>query len=444
LLCAHGNAQTAADDIADDLPPPDTAGEASDAAEPNVALPPVTRFETDLEFTELVDAERFAEALPLGDRLIALTVEEFGATSLETAGAYAKVATAQSRAGEFEQAGDNFLRSIDIYRQIDGPFTALVIGPLTSLGDNYQAAEEYLSAVSAYGEARTVSRRTFGLLSEQQIPLLDRMTVSLVSLNQLVEADQQQLEALRLIERNWPPASEAALAASYKYAAWLRENGRYQEEREQYAKALRTIRDHYGKDAAQQVQPLVGIGNSFRNQRIPESQGASALRDALALLLAEGERDEVAIAEVLRDLGDWEVAFSKGEYDGAEYRRAWQLLGGIDNGAGLRSAWFNGPAYVLREPISQRGLSQEQDALVGHVLVKFDLDALGRSENVVVVESDPPGFKDESVLRHVRRSRFRPQMRDGEIVRGEALALQFNYRYTPDEITDSAEERRKN
>jgi TonB family protein len=95
---------------------------------------------------------------------------------------------------------------------------------------------------------------------------------------------------------------------------------------------------------------------------------------------------------------------------------------------------------VLREPISQRSLSQEQDAPSGHVLVTFDLDTNGRSENVVVVESDPPGLKDESVLRHVRRSRFRPQMVDGVVVPGQQLALQFNYRYSPDELPTSQQQ----
>jgi TonB family protein len=63
--------------------------------------------------------------------------------------------------------------------------------------------------------------------------------------------------------------------------------------------------------------------------------------------------------------------------------------------------------------------------------VKFDLDKSGHASNVSIVESDPPGFKDEAVVRHIRRSRFRPQMTDGEPVARESLALQFNYRYSP-------------
>jgi TonB family protein len=369
------------------------------------------------------------------ERLVQSTELTFGKNSRQSAEAYTDLADAQRRAGDYDGAEKSYLTTVEIYRAIDGPFSPLVIPPLTSLGDNYHERGDYLDAITAYTEARTVNRRVFGLLNADQIPLLDRMTESLVELNKPLEADLQQLEAMRLVERSHAPNSDEALGAIYKYAAWLRESGRYQEERDQYARALRTIRDTLGKDDVRQVQPLVGIGNSFRNQRIPEGQGAGALRDALAILIAQKEPDELAVAEVLRDLGDWEVAFTKVDYDGAEYRRAWELLGAVPNGDRLRAEWFTGPTYVLREPISLRGLSQAANAPTGHVLVKFDLDKVGHSGNVSVVESTPPGLKDEAVLRHIRRSRFRPQMANGELVAREALALQFNYRYTPDAIT---------
>jgi TonB family protein len=376
------------------------------------------------------------------ERLVQSVEREFGKNSRQSAEAYTDLAEAQRRAGDSEGAEKSFLTVVEIYRAIDGPFSPLVIPALTGLGDNYHERGDYLDAVTAYTEARTINRRVFGLLNEGQIPLLDRTTKSLIELNQPLEADQQQVEALRLIERSYPPESDQALSAIYKYAGWLRESGRYQEERDQYSRALTTIRDLLGRDSVRQVRPLIGIGNSFRIQRIPEGQGAGALREALAILIAQQEPEQLLVAEVLRDLGDWEVAFSKVDYNGAEYKRAWDLLGGLPNGEQLRAEWFSGPIYVLREPISLRGLSQDTDAPTGHVLVKFDLDAAGRSSNVAVVESNPAGLKDEAVLRHIRRSRFRPQMANGELVARNELALQFNYRYTPDALI-SPEQGRK-
>ena len=429
-----------ASDPPSDSPPQTNDAPASAAGEPSESPldreARVSRIEAILQFDRLVSEQKLKDALPVGEQMVKLTEQELGKNSVETGKAYTKLGDAQRLAKEHDAAEKSFLAAIDIYHAVDGPFSPLAIEPLTGLGDNYHDAGDDLKAVSAYGEARTVNRRTYGLLNEGQIPLIDRMTESLVSMNQPVEADQQQLEALHLVERNSEPGSPEALAAIYKYAGWLRESLRFPEERDQYARALRIIRDTYGKEDVRQVRALLGIGNSFRLQRIPEAQGASDLHDALTLLLAQPQRDPLAIAEVLRDLGDWETAFSKVDYDGAEYRRAWQLLGEVPNGAELRTAWFKGPIYVLREPISTRGVSQEADGPMGHVLVRFDLDTAGRPANASVIESDPPGLKDEAVLRHVRRSRFRPQIVDGNITPAMGLALQFTYRYTPDALAE--------
>ena len=413
---------------------PESAAIAAGAEPTAVATPPANRAGAGAEFEQLVTDERLADALPVGVRLVELTVQEFGKNSRQAAEAYADLADAQRRAGEYDAAEKSFLQAVEIYRVIDGPLTPLAIAPLTGLGDNYREDSEYLNAVTAYGEARTLSRRAFGLLNEAQIPLLDRLSETLLDLNKPAEADQQQIEARRLVQRSYPPESPESLAATYKYAQWLRSNSRFQEERDQYKYARRIIQEHFGKEDPRQVRCLLGIGNSYRSQRIPDGEGATALGDALDLLLAQSEHDDAGIAEALRDTGDWQVAFAKLDYDGAEYRRAWQLLGNVANGEQLRAEWFRGPSYVLREPVSLRGLAQDPGAPSGHVLVRFDLDANGRSANAVVVESDPPGFKDEAVLRHIRRSRFRPQMVDGEIVPAQSLALQFKFQYMPDAV----------
>lgn len=357
-----------------------------------------------------------------------------GRNTLRTAEAYFDLAEAQRAAGKHNAAAEDYLTAIEIYRAVDGSFTPLAIPVLTSLGDNYHEDRDYLSAVSTYNEARTISRRNYGLLSERQIVFLDRLSRSLLELNQTVEADAQQLEALRIVERNHSPESDEMLAALYKYAGWLRERGFYQTEREQYLRALRTIRSHYGKNNIRQVPALMGIANSLRNQRLPDGLGIGSLQEALELLQSAPEQDTAAIATVLRDIGDWQIAFAKVGYDGAEYRRAWELLGTLPNGDALREEWFKGPIYVLREPISLRGLSEEPNAPEGHVLVSFDLDRSGQSSNVAVVESDPAGLKDEAMLRHIRRSRFRPNMANGELVPASGLALQFNFRYLPDAV----------
>ena len=99
----------------------------------------------------------------------------------------------------------------------------------------------------------------------------------------------------------------------------------------------------------------------------------------------------------------------------------------------LREDWFDEPSYVLRESPSNRGLASANDpgALPGHVLIAFDVTENGRTTDVVVVESVPPGLKDDATARAIGRSRFRPRMVDGEFVRARRLARNFTFHYQP-------------
>jgi TonB family protein len=379
---------------------------------------------------DLVAAEP-ADPVAAGERLLKSNISEYGARSLQVAEAHLDLANAQRQAKEFDKAAESYLAAVEAYRSVDGPFTPLAIGPLTSLGDNYHEAEDDTNAVASYSEARTVSRRAYGLHNTQQIELLDRMSRSLLDLNQLSEAEAQQVEALRLVQRAYPPGSDEVLEGIYKYAEWLGDRLFFQLQRDQYARALRMIRQIHGEDDVRQVKPLLGIGNTYREERNPASMGISALEEGLELLQKEPERDPVQTAMALRDIGDWAVAFGKTGYSGTEYQRAWQMLGSAPNGDELRRQWFTGANYVLYEPISPRGLSTAPEALSGHVTVAFDIDTAGNTNNVMLVDSEPVGLKDEAVLRHIRRSRFRPVLDDGAVVVGKTLAIQVKFRYLP-------------
>ena len=415
------------------------AGDAA-AAQPSAegnAAPVDGGAQPDAEAAELIVAEP-VDPVVAGEKLLQSNITEFGRRSLQTAEAYIDLANAQRQAKDYERAAESYLAAVDVYRSVDGAFTPLAIAPLTSLGDTYHDADDDVNAVASYTEARTVSRRAYGLHNEDQIELLDRMSRSMLALNQPTEAEAQQLEALRLVQRANPPGSDPVLHAIYKYAEWLGDRLFFQLQRDQYARALRMIRNVHGERDVRQVQPLLGIGNTYREERNPASMGISALEEALTLLDEQPQRDPLATALALRDIGDWAVAFGKTGYSGTEYQRAWLLLDSAPNGQQLRREWFTGANYVLYEPISPRGLSNDPDALSGHVTVTFDIDTHGNSNNVALVESNPVGLKDEAVLRHIRRSRFRPAIADGQVVTGKSLAIQVKFRYLPETAAEQA------
>jgi len=396
------------------------------------ALDLVARLEAEFMLRDLVNEGRYAEAVPLAERLVELTEEELG-VGLEFGVALSNLAILQRRAELYDLSEENFLRAIDVIRETNGTYTDAVINPLVGLGVNYQARGAYLEAVTIFEEARTVSRRVHGLLNEQQIDILDHLSNTRVEMEEYGEADQHQLTALHLRERIYGAESMEILPAIYKFARWLRTAYRYDEERNQYSRAIGIIREHEGEMGASMVRALRETGNSFRVQKFPEGRGISALRRALEISLAQPEPDKRMVAEILIDIGDWAVAFSKVGPTGDEYLQAWQLLGELESGAALRTAWFGEPRYVLRENPSNRGISpaSEPGALPGHVLITFDVTELGRTTNVTVIESVPPGLKDDSTARAINRSRFRPRIVDGAFVRVRGQARNFTFHYLP-------------
>ena len=74
------------------------------------------------------------------------------------------------------------------------------------------------------------------------------------------------------------------------------------------------------------------------------------------------------------------------------------------------------------------------------ITVSFDIDRAGNTQNVMLVESQPPGLKDEAVLRHIRRSRFRPAIDNGTVVVGKSLAIQVKFRYLLEPAAEGGDE----
>jgi TonB family protein len=332
----------------------------------------------------------------------------------------------------YAESTESFQAAIEMFREAEGPFTASAINPMMLLGANYHDTGDYLQALGIFQEARTVNRRAYGLLNEDQIDIVYHVANTLTSMHRYEEAHLQQEDALRLMERVHGADTLEVVPYIYNYAEWLVGAFQFEAARNQYVRAMDIIRELESEDSPSLIEPLSAIGNSYRTQKLAEGRGISSLKRALEI--AEANPDKLALAKVLRDIGDWYTAFSRVGATGEEYLRAWRILGEVENGEALRTEWFADPGYVLREYPSSRGLAEasDPDAVQGFVLVAFDVDEGGHPLNASVVESDPPEFKDGTMLRAVRRSRFRPRVVEGELVYAPGIVRNFSFHYVPD------------
>jgi len=389
---------------------------------------PGNAFETRIVMEELLEAGDLEAALPLADRLLDLAEGQFGEESAQVAEAHLLIARAHNANGDYTAAETSILSAIEVYESLEGPVSARLIDPFLDLGDNYEEAGDYQGAISAYSEARTIGRRNYGLLNERQLEIIDEMTEAAVRLGQFEEARNLQLEALTLVERNFDESSVEAIEARFKFATWLREHRQYEEERRLYFEIQRIAEREHSDNPLLTVRALVERAASYRDEDNGDGLGISGLRDALEMLLAMSEPPPLLLAEVHLAMADWNVEFDRAGVTGNDYIEAWRLLGRVANGEEIRREWFNEPTVVEMDPVSRRGLTGDPNAPEGFVEIRFTVDVAGRTRDLEITGSHPPGFKDAAVMRQYREARFRPRVENGELVPvRRAQRSQFNY-----------------
>jgi tetratricopeptide (TPR) repeat protein len=391
---------------------------------------PANWLETRILMEELVEAGDFAAAAALEARLLELAAAEFGDSGSRIAETHLLIAGLQKRSGNYTAAESSILAAIEIYSDQEGPLSPVLIDPFLDLGDNYSESGDYASAISAYSEARTIGRRSYGLLNQDQLEIIDSMTAAAERLGQLEEARDLQLEALTLVERTFDETSLEAIDARYKYAAWLREHRQFDEERRIYFEMLRLVNRDYADNPLLAVRVMRARAASYREEDNGDGLGLSGLRDAVEMVEAMPEPSALTLAELYLEIGDWNVEFSRTGAIGDDYLEAWNYLGSVPNGAELRRDWFDGLTVVEIDPISSRGLSTDPEAPRGYVVVRFTVDTAGRSRDVEITDSYPPGFKDGAFMRQYREARFRPRIVNGELI-STRHARRNEFRFDP-------------
>jgi len=361
--------------------------------------------------------------------LLELAAEELDEGDARIAEAHLLLARVNGANGDYLAAEEEILAAIEIYEADVGRNSPELIDPFLALGDNYETALDYSAAIAAWGEARTIGRRNFGLLNPDQLSIINKMTAAAEELDQIDTATELQLEALVLNERIYNPDSLEAMEARLKYAAWLR---RYDadifEELRVYAEIQRTIRDHYDNDPVMITRVMRERAKSFRLSNIGDPLGIGGLHNSLELLEELPEPPPLLLAELLIDIGDWQIEFGRGFEN--EYLRAWELLGEVENGDELRDLWFTDLNEIDLRPISSRGLSSDPQDPRGYVVINFTVDVSGHTEDIEIAKSQPPGLKDAAARSSFNNAKFRPSILNGALVAASRI-YRLDFRYQP-------------
>lgn len=430
-------------------------GELADAAEAPDTFPadhqsvlamPLGAVELKLAFTRAEADEDFAKAAELGSQWIDALDAERGSDDVSRIEAMTRLGAVQRRDDRLDEAEATLLSAIDLAQQLEGRASERQLGAIFELGRVYADMQEHMLAVATFTEAQALSRRLLGLLNLRQLDILEAMSVSLRTLEAWEEADMRALEAFQIAERNYGPEAPELLPAMYRLALWYRYSGRVDEERLLYMRAIRLLEADGGSDDHRIIEPLRGIARSMQyaasfidpRSRTATPMGYPSAEQALnrALAIARAQEPPVPQLEalLLLDLGDWSMAVTRRNSAVTRYTEAWHRLSDAENGEELRARWFARPAAVTSPQPSWLGVRQrgsEPGLEDGRVVAGYTVNDQGRAEDILIIDSHPPGLKDTTVRRTLQSHRFRPRFEEGEPVATPNQTYTFEFGFTP-------------
>jgi tetratricopeptide (TPR) repeat protein len=334
------------------------------------------------DFRTAFDERQYKAALPLAEKLVSMTEEQYGGADRALANPLSNLATTQYRLHDYKTAEETFLRTVKIVEDAAGSADRALLRPLHGLGATYFATGQYEDASLILKRALDLSRNLDGLFNLEQMSILDPLIDSLVALDRHEEAERAYDYSIRVAETAYGKADLHVLRPLDRSAHWQERMGRYTTARILYARALQIAEQAGGSGAISTVDPLEGIARTYR------------------------------LGVALVELGDWYMSggvLSRGLHS---YRYAWKEL--ELGGSTVSLAAPRQLAY--RAPLSSVTRSKaDHDNLQEHfVEVTFTVTKEGRTAEVTTSDTDATQSQQKAVLSAVRKARYAPRLENGE------------------------------
>ncbi|MBV6418017.1 MAG: hypothetical protein CMLOHMNK_02796 [Steroidobacteraceae bacterium] len=403
------------------------------------------------EFRGLFDAGQYAAALPVAERLVASTEEQYGAKDRALANPLANVGTTQLRLGNFKAAEEAYRRALSILDGVAPATDRARLRPLQGLGITYARTDQPGPAADTLKRAVDLSRNVEGLYNFDQLDFVKALIDVYVAQNRLEDAEREHQYAFRIAETAYGRNDRRMLAAYDYLARWYEYVGRYTTARTEQLRALRLAEATSGRGSVATVEPLRGIARAYRLEYLygPEVTQESTSTDPVLFstnpgagqtptrLHPEGERAlQLALEAAKRatppvpallggtlvDTGDWYL--TEGDNRGAldAYRKAWDALATAGD-----TKLVEAPRLLRYKPPSAsitRFTGGDIDDFEEYVvLAKFTVKANGRASDIVTSSDNAPKENQEGVAAALRKALYAPRLDHGAPVETTGVTL---------------------
>jgi len=426
---AAATAGATEDDLVTVAEPPLAVASSAPADPPTITDPIDAAYN---RFLRLRDEGRTEEATAAALQVAMLNQERHGLDSMEIVTPLINLAVMQSQTGDLRAAEQNYRTAIGVIESNEGIFSPRLINPLSGLGHAYNRAGMYEQAIDSFERALRLNNIELGFINFQQFGIQDGLTESYVGLRELEDANFYQQAQVEIHQRKFGRDDPKVAPSLYKLAEWYSRIGNLEASALAYRKADRILRDHEGDSSESRADALLGLARLYERQG-NRPAAANTLRKGLAIIDQNADADVLIRARVQVALGDLYIRENKREPALAEYGSAWWDLSSDPEHADERDFYFKTPVRIAGMPFptaSRKARGQPPETLAdGSVVIRYTIDGHGRAQDIVVVESEPAGILEDSLVKIYRRSAYRPRLVDGVAVPTENLLGQHDFQY---------------
>ena len=436
----------------------------SGAGNPATASAPASATDAYTSFRTEFDAGRYAEAVPHAERVLKLAeTQATTPTAEEVQVALMNLGMAQNLSDDYVGAESTYLRVIQLVESSGRPLHERLARAYAGLASAYHDGNRHDLAVKSFDQAIALKRRHEGLLTVQQVPLVEKYIDSLTELGRYQDALQAQKYLLRIATREYGATSVKLAPTLEDIGRWYASIGAYDQSRRTLKQAIEIVEDAEGPNSPWLVGPLLALGTCNRLQLLdpaaqplanPDEERASMFQNSAAMMPAaytpgmmatEGERALLRAAEITdqaaqpaparvlnvrTQLGDWYQLRDQPDRARPQYQQAWraaaQLTGKL-NGKSYTEAIFGKPVllHMIRPDRWNRYAEHPPTEVeVRNVLVEFTVDTQGRPDALKVLDDSGDAKRGERTAWSVKSTaRYRPRFEDGAPVATPGVQL---------------------
>lgn len=326
------------------------------------------------------------------------------------------------------------------------PFAREAVQPLVERGRQAAASGRHAAAIDAFEQAQHILHRHEGVHTLSQVDLVREMVHSHLERGDVSAADRLMHFRYDLHREHFGPRDPGIVPATLELANWYQARARFRDAERLYLQALETLErsDITGRPMQRTLNLL-----SFTEYLQGRCCDVDKVDAAIDAVMADNSIDFAGRARALREGADMLVMAGHGQRALPLYEQARHLARAPERGASPTWLGVSRGDRMMRayEPFVSRHEHQSADVrqavpppglLVGSPLafcaaqldrlvrhrgyrdfeidLEFHVDASGRPKQIRVVESNAPASVSVLATRVLRTSRFRPVIRDGQVV----------------------------